>query len=284
MLPAAGNAPRVLMLHGLEGSQRSHYVGGILEAARSRGWGAVLVIHRGCGNSPNRARRFYHSGETSDLDLVFRHFAALHPLSRWAMVGVSLGGNMLLKWLGERGPDVDPRVVAAAAISVPFDLEAGARYITTGFARVYDRTFLRSLRRKALLKLERYPGLFDRARLDRAQSIFEFDDAVTAPVHGFASAVDYYTKSSSLGFLPRVSVPTLLLSARDDPFLPAPILARVEAVAAANSRIEMVVTERGGHVGFVEGSWPWRARYFADSRVFGFFDGVMKRASGADYD
>ena len=284
ILPAADDAPRVLLLHGLEGTIRSHYVGGLLQGAADRGWGAVLLMHRGCGSAPNTARRFYHSGETSDLAFAFARFAERHPRSRWALAGVSLGGNVLLKWLGEMGDRTDPRIVAAAAVSVPFDLEAGARHIGKGFARVYDRTFLKTLRRKAFAKLERYPDLFDRDRLARVRSIFDFDDAVTAPVHGFRDAVDYYSRSSSLGFLPRIRVPTLLLSARNDPFLPASVLARVAATARENPLLELEITRRGGHVGFVEGMVPWRARYYAESRAFRFFDAKMEGAPGDDYD
>src|SRR5881628_1042809 len=141
---------RVLLLHGLEGSLRSHYVSGILSQADRRGWGATLLVFRSCGSVSNTARRFYHSGETSDLDFVFRVLAKRWPNSAWFLVGVSLGGNVLLKWLGERGPQIDARIRGAAAISVPFDLEAGSRFISRGFSRIYDRSFLGSLRRKAL--------------------------------------------------------------------------------------------------------------------------------------
>lgn len=275
-LPAAPDAPRVLMLHGLEGGERSHYIGGVFQAARERGWGGVLLIHRGCGSVPNLARRFYHSGDTSDLEFVFDRFSGRYPLSPWFFVGVSLGGNMLLKWLGGLGDRMDRRIRAAAAVSVPFDLEAGARHISTGFARVYDRTFLRSLRSKALAKLALYPDLFDRERLDRARTVLEFDDVVTAPVHGFRDAHDYYTRSSSLAFLGGIRVPTLLLSAEDDPFLPPRVLDRVRQAARENPALELEITESGGHVGFVAGAWPWRARYYADERVFAFFDRVVE--------
>src|SRR5688572_13148146 len=177
-LRSLSSGPRLLLLHGLEGSVRSHYVGGMLSQASVRGWGATLLLFRGCGAQPNAARRFYHSGETEDLQRVFTTLRTRWPESRWLLAGVSLGGNVLLKWLGEMGESIDRRIVAAAAVSVPYDLEAGARHIGRGFARVYDRNFLRSLRRKALAKLSRYPDLFDRARLERATSIYDFDDAV----------------------------------------------------------------------------------------------------------
>lgn len=284
ILDAPEEAPRVLLLHGLEGTLRSHYISGVMENASARGWGVVLLMHRGCGSAPNIARRFYHSGETTDLAFVFREFASRHPGSPWFLAGVSLGGNVLLKWLGEQAAAADGSIAGAAAISVPFDLEAGARHISDGFARVYDRRFLMTLRRKALAKLERFPDLFERHRLERARSIFEFDDAVTAPVHGFRDAVDYYTRSSSLEFLASIRVPTFLLSALDDPFLPSRVLQLVEDAAKANPRIELEITPRGGHVGFVEGSTPWNARYYAERRAFRFFDQVLERRARHHYD
>ena len=281
---AAPAAPRILLLHGLEGSPQSHYVGGILAGARVRGWGVTLMVFRGCGSTPNLARRFYHSGETTDLALVYQTLSTRWPDCSWLLAGVSLGGNVLLKWLGERDGDVDGRIRAAAVVSVPYDLEAGAIRISRGSARIYDRRFLSSLRRKALAKLERYPDLFDRGALERARSVFEFDEAVTAPVHGFSSAHDYYQQSSSLRFLSRVKVPTLLLSAADDPFLPSEVLERVANVAATNPALLVEFHERGGHVGFVSGAVPWRPLYYAERRVLQHFDAMMEQALGRRYD
>lgn len=274
---SSATAARVLLLHGLEGSAQSHYIGGALGEAVERGWGATLLVFRGCGSEANLARRFYHSGETDDLALVVATLMSRWPATTWLLLGVSLGGNVLLKWLGELGATLDRRIRAAAAVSVPFDLEAGARSISRGVARVYDRSFLRSLRPKALAKLRRYPNLFDRKLLDRARTLYEFDDAVTAPVHGFVSARDYYARSSSLQFLSNIGVRTLLLSARDDPFLPREVLARVEGVAAANANLVAEFHACGGHVGFVAGGRPWRPVYYAERRVFRFFDQVMER-------
>jgi len=266
-LDAPAGAPRLFFLHGLEGTIRSHYVAGFFGEASRRGWGADLLIFRGCGDEPNRAPRFYHSGETGDLAFALDRVQREHPASPMLLAGVSLGGNVLLKFLGERGNAVDERIVGAATISVPYDLERGARHISTGFSRIYDRHFLRTLRGKALAKLERYPGLFDESELQSAESIYAFDDAVTAPVHSFADAHDYYSRSSSLGFLNRITRPTLLLSAIDDPFLPRSVLAEVEAIAARNDCLELEFVERGGHVGFVSGRWPWRPFYFAEWRA-----------------
>ena len=265
------DAPRrLLLLHGLEGSIRSHYVRRILAMAATRNWGATLMVFRGCGSTPNTARRFYHSGDTSDLNRVFHTLRARWPTAEWHCLGVSLGGNVLLKWLGETGGADCVR--RAAAVSVPFDLAASARHISRGFARVYDRNFLRTLRHKALAKLALYPGLFDREALVRARSVYDFDDAVTAPVHGFADAEDYYARSSSIRFLSGIRVPTLLLSAENDPFLPSEVLARAAIEARSNPALRVEFHSRGGHVGFVGGFVPGRPRYYAERRSFQFFD------------
>lgn len=269
-LDARSGAPRLFVLHGLEGTIRSHYLAGFFEEAERRGWGADLLIFRGCGDEPNRGPRFYHSGETSDLAFALDRVRAEHPDSPIFLAGVSLGGNVLLKFLGERGTSLPGAVRAAAAVSVPFDLERGCRHISHGFAKVYDRHFLRTLRRKALAKLDHYPELFDRDRLARAKSIYDFDDAVTAPVHGFADAHDYYSRSSALGYLDRVARPTLLLSAIDDPFLPREVLDEVRAIAAHNANLTLEFPAHGGHVGFVTGRVPWRARYYAEWRACEF--------------
>ena len=275
---------RVLLFHGLEGSPRSHYVSGVFSQAERRGWGATLMLFRGCGSAPNVARRFYHSGETSDPAHVFRVLSARWPRTRWVLASVSLGGNVMLKWLGEQGGARDPAIAAAAAVSVPFDLEAGARRIAYGSSRIYDRSFLRSLRRKATAKLSRFPDLFDPLALANAKNVYEFDDAVTAPVHGFASAHDYYEKSSSMQFLPRIRVPTLLLSAADDPFMPPDVLERAAAAVRANACVEVEFWPNGGHVGFVAGALPWKPFYYAEWRIFQFFDRVLERTPGRSYD
>jgi uncharacterized protein len=263
-------APRLLFLHGLEGTVRSHYVAGFFDEAARRGWGAELLIFRGCGDEPNAAPRFYHSGETTDLAFVIERIREEFPSAPLLLAGVSLGGNVLLKFLGEVGDSAGEYVAAAAAISVPFDLERGARFIGRGFSKIYDRHFLRSLRRKALDKLAKYPRLFDRDALLRAENIYDFDDAVTAPVHGFADAHDYYSRSSSIGFLDRIRVPTLLLSAVDDPFLPSEVLDEVRSIGAKSSALHLEFTPHGGHVGFVGGRLPWKPLYYAERRACEF--------------
>jgi predicted alpha/beta-fold hydrolase len=281
-LDAPPDSPRLFLLHGLEGTVRSHYVGGLLQVAYERGWGADMLIFRGCGEKPNNAPRFYHSGETTDLAFAVGRVLREFPDVPLGMCGVSLGGNVLLKWLGESGDALPERVLAAVAISVPFDLERGSRHISQGFSRVYERHFLRSLRRKATAKLERYPDLFNGEALARARTLFDFDDVVTGPVHGFGGAHDYYSRSSSLGFLGRIRRPTLLLSAKDDPFLPRTVLDDVAAIARKNPFLRTEFTDRGGHVGFVAGS-PWRPSYYAEERAGDFlasqFDQSASRAT-----
>jgi len=269
------DAPRLVFFHGLEGTIRSHYVYGFFDEARRRGWGADLLIFRGCGDEPNRTPRFYHSGETTDPSFVIDRVRAEYTTSPLLLAGVSLGGNVLLKYLGERGEMLSGQIRAAAAVSVPFDLERSCRHISRGFSKVYDRHFLRTLREKAMTKLAAHPALFDPAALDRAASIYDFDDAVTAPVHGFADAHDYYSRSSSLGFLTTIARPTLLLSAIDDPFLPAAVLDEVRALAERNAKLTLEFTEHGGHVGFVSGTWPWHPEYYAERRVCDFLGGAL---------
>ena len=276
--PLGARAPhhgRLLVLHGLEGTIRSHYLRGLLALAYHRGWAADALIFRTCNGEMTRARRLYHSGETTDLDGVVRRLVREHPGQPLVLAGFSLGGNVLLKWLGEHGEKLPKEVRAAAAVSVPFDLERGSRFIERGFARVYGRHFLRTLRAKARTKLEQDPGLFDAMALERARTLFDFDDAVTAPVHGFVGASDYYRRSSSLGFLSSIRRPTLLLSAYDDPFLPAAVLGEVERVAHGNSCLSVEFHERGGHVGFISGRAPWAPRYYAEDRVLGFLEAAL---------
>lgn len=278
---SARTAPHLLFLHGLEGTIRSHYVAGLFDEAARRGWSADLLMFRGCGETPNTARRFYHSGETSDLAYVVDLLLDEDPDRVVVLAGVSLGGNVLLKYLGERGDRVPERIRAAAALSVPYDLARGARYISRGFSRVYERYFLSSLRQKALAKLSRYPGLFDSEALGRVSTIWDFDEAVTAPVHGFRDAADYYERSSALSFLSRIRVPTLLLSAYDDPFLPAAVLGEVRAVAAGNPYLHPEFVGRGGHVGFVSGRLPWRPVYYGEWRVVDFLARVIETGEHA---
>ena len=281
-IPAAdANAPTFLLLHGLEGSENSHYVGGMMSAAGSRGWQANLLIFRTCNGSLNRQPRSYHSGETADLDAVVRRLLAERPGAPLVLAGISLGGNVLLKWLGEQADRIDERIKAASAVSVPFDLARSSRHIDHGVSRVYSRRFLRSLRSKALAKVDRHPGIADAGRIKAARTLWAFDDAFTGPVHGFAGADDYYARSSSIRFLGAIRVPTLLLSARDDPFHPPGLLSDVEEIARANPALQVEFVDRGGHVGFVEGVVPWDTSSYGERRPVEFAETVLAMSRSA---
>lgn len=255
--------PAVVVLHGLEGSSGSGYVRHTCRRLVERGLDAVALNFRSRGGTPNRARRFYHSGETGDLARVLRWLADRRPGAPIGAVGYSLGGNVLLKLLGEPARAAAARLVdAAVAVSVPFDLAASARAMERSpMGRLYARFFLSSLRRTVRRKVRRHGHEYDMERVRDARTLREFDDAFTAPVHGFEDAEDYYRESSSARFLSAVRTPSLLLHARDDPFLPA---AAIPTDAARRSRwITPVITDRGGHLGFVErrpglrpGLWP----------------------------
>lgn len=266
----AATAPRLLLLHGLEGGVDSHYVHGLFAQAAARGWGMDLLLHRTCGPELNRTRRFYHSGETSDLALLLARVHAEFPRAPLGAVGVSLGGNVLLKHLGECGAELPPALRAAVAVSVPYDLARGSRHLQRGFSRVYERHFLRSLVGKVEAKLGVHPDLVARERLGGLRTLWDFDDVVTGPVHGFADAADYYGRSSSLRVLAGVRVPTLLLSAVDDPFLPPAVLDDVRAVAARTPALTVEFHAHGGHVGFVSGRVPGRGEWYAERRAVEF--------------
>lgn len=270
------SAPHVVLLHGLEGSLRSHYVNGILSAADDAGFNAHVLMFRSCGASLNRTKRLYHSGDTRDVRLVVEILAAEQPMSQLFLVGVSLGGNVLLKYLGEAAPKVPVNVAAAAAVSVPFDLSRSAAAINQGFSRVYQRFFLRTLKTKIAEKARRFHGLPQAEEIARVRTMVEFDDLVTAPLHGFPDADDYYRRSSSLGFLGAIEVPTLLLSAFDDPFLPPDVLTSVAKEAEKNSALHIEFHAHGGHVGFIRGRFPWQTEYYLDKRIIAFFQSHRK--------
>jgi hypothetical protein len=258
--------PHLVVLHGLEGKMTAKYAHGLFDLVRARGWSGDMLMFRSCDGEVNRARRFYHSGETTDCEFVVKRLVAENPGLQLVMCGVSLGGNVLLKWLGEQGGDAPKELKRAAAVSVPFDLEAGARYMEHGFAPVYVRHFLRTLSAKTLKKLELHPDLCDREKLLAARSFWDFDDALTGPVHGFTGAHDYYERSSSIRFIDKVRIPTLLMNAWDDPFLPPRILEEVREIAKGNHNLYLDFTRRGGHAGWVAGQ-PWSQRYYMEERV-----------------
>ena len=280
-LGMAADTPRVLLLHGLEGTIRSHYAQGLLNEAARRGWGADLLIFRSCGSEPNRAKRFYHSGETSDAWFALEKITAQFPDTPVAIAGVSLGGNVLLKMLGEREASLPSNLCAAAAISVPYDLARSSTRINKGLSRMYQRFFLRSLKRKATEKAARFPDLAPQQSIDSLRTLADFDNLITGPLHGFRNAQDYYERSSSLPWLARIKLNTLLLSAVDDPMLPPEVLDDVKAIARDNAALHLEFVARGGHAGFIAGIRPWRPFYYAEYRVGEFFAHEFSRATSS---
>lgn len=258
--------PAVLLLHGLEGSANSKYIVGMHEKLHAIGWHCITMEFRGCSGEMNRARRLYHSGETTDLAFVASRFAALFPCLYLA--GFSLGGNVLAKWLGESPDDIPANICAAAVVSVPFDLVVSGPHIDRVLRGFYARHFLGSLVKKAIEKEKQFPGCVNVAKLRQARALYDFDNYATAALHGFRDVDHYYSSQRSGQFLDRVRVPTMLLSAADDPFNPASTLPR--EVADRSDYLHPQFTDRGGHVGFVYGA-PHQARYWAEEQVTRFF-------------
>jgi predicted alpha/beta-fold hydrolase len=270
------DAPVLVVCHGLEGSSRAPYVRGLVTAARSHGLAALALNFRGCSGEPNRLARFYHSGETGDLGHVVARLVTERPGRAVLLSGFSLGGNVVVKYLGEHGDDLPAEVRGAAVISVPFDLARSAAAIDgPGFwCWLYRERFLRRLREKALAKARRFPELLDAAAIRAAARFSDFDGAVTAPLHGFGSARAYWTRCSAGAFVAGVRRPLLAIASRDDPMVPADTLPLV--AARANPRVKLVVTAAGGHVGFVSGP-PLRPGFWAEARAAAFVAGLAGR-------
>ncbi len=274
-------APRLLLFHGLEGGMHSHYARAMFREAGQRGWAADLLLFRTCGTEPNRLPRSYHSGETTDPLWMVEQLSREFPDAPLGLMGVSLGGNVLCKMLGEYGDVLPDQVVAAVGMSVPFDLARASRHIGRGFGAVYEKAFLKSLIPKALTKIDRHPELAPLRRVTKASTLWEFDDAFTAPLHGFRDAADYYARASSLPYLARIQLPTLLLNAVDDPFLPSDVLEAVRREVRENDQVEVEFPARGGHVGFTAGRRPWNPWYYGEWRAAEFLAARMQRFARA---
>ena len=247
-------APVVVLFHGLEGSADSHYARDLMAHARARGWHGVVAHFRGCSGEDNRLPRAYFAGDSEDIERMLRHVKSLHAQVPVYAVGVSLGGNALLKWLGERGAAARTLVERAAGVSAPLDLAAAGYTLDRGFnRRVYTARFLVTLKQKALRKAERFPGMLNADAIAAATTFREFDTLVTARLHGFHDADDYWIRVSSKPLLKSVDVPTLVINARNDPFLPAWALPSPGEVSPA-VRLEQPAT--GGHVAFPSGPFP----------------------------
>ncbi|HEY4999685.1 MAG TPA: hydrolase [Usitatibacter sp.] len=262
------DAPWVHLFHGLEGSSNSPYALRLMERVRLRGWRGSVFHFRGCSGEPNRLARAYHSGDSEEIDWSLRRirgFAADVPLHA---VGISLGGNALAKWLGEKGAGARAVIADAAIVSAPFDLMAAGDALGEGLSLLYAHHFLRTLKRISLVKLERFPGIYDAEAVRGARTLREFDNVVTAPVHGFRDTDDYWTRSSAKPWLLEIRVPTLLVNARDDPFLPAVALPTQREVSAM---VKLEFPQHGGHVGFVSGPFPGNIDWLPE-RILHFFE------------
>lgn len=257
--PASGRI--VVLLHGLQGGIESHYAKGIMQRLNRHGFRVCLMHFRGCGREPNRLPISYHSGKTDDPQALVEHIRATRGTEPYGAVGISLGGNVLLKWLGEQGQDSPLR--RAMAISVPFRLDDAARRLGQGVSRLYQRHLVNSLRRAYRRKFARLPSPLT-VDIERLDTFRTFDDQVTAALHGFAGVDDYYARCSCRPFIARIRVPTLILHARHDPFMFA------ESVPEADElpdNVWLEAPQHGGHVGFVSGRLPGIAEYYAEQRV-----------------
>lgn len=259
----------LVLFHGLEGDSSSPYARALMAAARDAGMRGVVVHFRGCGGQLNRLPRAYHSGDSPEIDWILRRLRNAHGTAPLYVCGVSLGGNAVLKWLGEQNLAAASVITGAVAVSAPVDLTAAGNALDAGFNLLYTRNFLRTMKRKALRKLEQFPGLYDRQALLRVRTLRAFDDLITAPLHGYRNTDDYWLRASSKPWLARIAVPTLLINARNDPFLPAAALPGADDVSPF---VQLDTPAEGGHVGFVSGRFPgaldWLPRrllcFFAD--------------------
>jgi hypothetical protein len=260
--------PWIQLFHGLEGSSQSPYARMLMDFTKRRGWRGSVMIFRGLSGEMNRLPRAYHSGDSDEIDWVLRKLYPRVGAAPLYAAGVSLGGNALAKWLGERGAEAAKIVARAAVVSAPLDLMVAGHRLGRGLSRIYGRHFLASLRKGALAKHERFPGIFDPEAVRRATSLYEFDNVVTAPLHGFRDAEDYWTRASSKPWLKEIRVPTLVLNARDDPFLPEDALPTERDVSAA---VKLEFPAQGGHVGFVTGPFPGHIEWLSQ-RLMHFFE------------
>lgn len=255
--PHTPGAPLLVLFHGLEGTSRSHYAEAFADFAQSSGMAYAVPHFRGCSGELNLAPRAYHSGDYEEIGWILQQFRCRH-VGPIVAVGVSLGGNALLRWAQEAGQTAASTATAVAAVCSPIDLAAGGYAIGKGFNRlVYTRMFLKTMVPKALQKLAQYPGLFDGAALQAARDLYEFDNLFTAPLHGFKSTEDYWARASAKPHLHRIRIPALVVNARNDPFVPAWCLPSQSEVG---DQVTLWQPAHGGHVGFPQGRVPGHVR------------------------
>ena len=260
-------APLVALFHGLEGGSASHYATALMDAVARRRWRGVVIHFRGCSGEPNRLPRAYHSGDADEIGWILRRLRALDPSSPMFAAGVSLGGNALLKWLGREQASAGATVDAAAAVSAPVDLMTAGDLLSSGVNRLYGNHFLNTLKRKGLEKLKRFPALYDADVVRNARTLRDFDNVVTAPLHGFRDTDDYWTRASSKPDLRKIAVPTLIVHARNDPFLPGSHLPAASEVSAS---VTLDYPDGGGHTGFASGPFPGNLDWLP-GRLLDFF-------------
>jgi predicted alpha/beta-fold hydrolase len=258
----ASSSPIVLVLHGLGGGIRSPYAQGILQTIAKHNWRGAFMHFRGCSGEPNRLLRSYHSGETADMRYVLTELRRREPHTPLAAVGYSLGGNALIKYLGESG--ARSLLGAAAAVSLPFELPKAVRRLNRGASRFYQWRLLRQLRAQHLNKCRRLALPISAEQLKQLRTFQQFDDCITAPIHGFRDAADYYQHASCRQYLPNITVPTLIVQSRDDPFTSIDALPAPQELPPP---VQLELSARGGHVGFVGGKFPWRPVYWLEQRV-----------------
>jgi predicted alpha/beta-fold hydrolase len=243
----------LVLFHGLEGSSASHYAIAFAHEAQRLGWQMVVPHFRGCSGEMNRNPRAYHSGDYQEIDWILQRFRALHtgPL---VAVGISLGGNALMKWAGEMHAKASATVSAAVGVCAPLDLTASGHAIDSGFNRIaYANMFLESMKPRALAKLEQFPNLFDAQAMQAVQTLYAFDDLFTAPLHGFKDAKDYWQRASAKPSLSKITLPAWVINPLNDPFVPATSL---PTAAEVGPGVELFQPKEGGHVGFISGAFP----------------------------
>ncbi len=247
-------APLLVLFHGLEGSSQSHYALAFADWARSKGLAYAVPHFRGCSGEINRAPRAYHSGDFQEIDWILRRFAAECPERKIIVVGVSLGGNALMRWAQEMGAEAARICQAIASICSPLDLAAAGHCIGSGLnRRIYTPMFLRSMKPKAMQRLALHPGLFDGKRLAASRDLYEFDNVFTAPLHGFKNTEDYWARASAKPRMAEIQLPALALNARNDPFMPSSSLPQPGQVGR---HVTLWQPDHGGHVGFPQGRFP----------------------------
>lgn len=266
-----GKQPLVILLHGLTGSSQSGYIKGLQQALFLRGLRSVALNFRGCSGEFNHTSRCYHSGETGDIDFLYRTLRQREPQTKMAAIGFSLGGNVLLKWLGEQGSELD--LFAATAVSVPLVLSECASKLDTGFSRIYRANLLGELKDyifQKQLHLERHQYREEALKLkalgniEKLNSFWQYDEQVIAQLYGFKDAHDYYYRSSSRQFLRKITVPTLIIQAQDDPFMTTAVIPTLDELSPF---VQLEVTKSGGHVGFISGGTPRQAHYWLEQRI-----------------